>query len=152
MAICQYRFLHNGRELILVADQYSRNPFIRCLYSTTSAAVIKQMKRLFVERSVPEVVYGGNRPQYTSKKFASFSVNFNFKHTPTIITIGQMVSQRGWLVYAKSYFWNRRKLTVTVTWQWCHTLQRQFQPISNLQLNSMECLFNTTSFKATDWR
>lgn len=55
MAICQYRSLHNGKELILVADQYRKNPFIRCLYSTTSAAVIKQMKRLFVERSVPEV-------------------------------------------------------------------------------------------------
>lgn len=69
------------KEFLLMGDHYSRSPFIRRLHSTTSAAIIRQMKLLFEERGVPEVVYSDNGPQYSSTEFADFAKSYNFKHT-----------------------------------------------------------------------
>lgn len=69
------------KEFLLMGDHYSRSPFIRRFHSTTSAAIIRQMKLLFEERGVPEMVYSDNGPQYSSTEFADFAKSYNFKHT-----------------------------------------------------------------------
>ena len=68
------------KEFLLVVDHYSRSPFIRRLYTTTSAAVIRQLKLIFEERGVPEIVYSDNGPQYTSAEFNAFTKSYNFRH------------------------------------------------------------------------
>lgn len=70
-----------GNKYLLVANLYSQSAFIWCLHFTTSTTLIKQMKLLFEEQGIPEVVYSDNGLQYTNKEFASFQVNFNFKYT-----------------------------------------------------------------------
>lgn len=153
-----------GNEYLLVADQYSRSPLIRCPHSTTSAAIIKQIKLLFEEQGIPEGFYSGNGSQYTRNfpVFQKMSRNIQVSNLLVFQRISissiqhhhhiiQMVSQRWWLEYAKRYFWNPRKLALTVTWQWCHTEQCHFQPFSNPQLNySIEGPF-WTSLVSKQW-
>lgn len=73
-------FAMKGNEYLLIADQFSKFPSTRHLHSTTSTAVVIQLKLLFEERDVPEIVYSDNGPQYTSDEFTSFSKKYNFKH------------------------------------------------------------------------
>ena len=63
-----------------MVDHYSRSPFIRRFHSTTSAAIIRQIKLLFEERGVPEVVYSDNGPQYSSTEFINLAKSYNFRH------------------------------------------------------------------------
>ena len=67
-------------EFLLVADQYSWSPFIWQLRSTSSAAIIKNIKVIFEERGIPEIVYTDNGLQFKSKEFADFSTTYSFLH------------------------------------------------------------------------
>ena len=65
--ICQKYQLSLQAEALLQHDtlsypwQYvSKSPFVKRLYSTTSTAVINQLKQLFEERGLPEIVYSDN--------------------------------------------------------------------------------------------
>ena len=69
-----------GNEFLLVADQYSRSPFIRRLCSPSSAAVIKHIKAIFEVRGVPEILYTDNGTQLTIKEFSNFSTTYSFLH------------------------------------------------------------------------
>ena len=89
--ICQKYQLSLQAEALLQHDtlsypwQYvSKSPFVKRLYSTTSTAVINQLKQLFEERGLPEIVFSDNGPQYTSEKFASFSRKYNFRHVTSL--------------------------------------------------------------------
>lgn len=62
-----------GNEYLLVADQFSRYPFVRHLHSITSTAVVNHLKLLFKKRGVPEIVYIDNGLKYMSKEFTNFS-------------------------------------------------------------------------------
>ena len=74
-------FTIEDKEFLLVVDHFSCTPLIRRLHSTTSAAIIRQMKLLFEERGVPEVVYRDNGPQNSSTELANFAKSYNFRHT-----------------------------------------------------------------------
>ena len=84
-----------GNEV--VADQYSRSLFIRRLRSTSSAAVIKNIKAIFEERGMPGILSTDNGPQFTSKEFADFYTTYSFlhkspsSHNPSMIFAESMV-------------------------------------------------------------
>ena len=47
---------YQGNEYLLVADQSRKCPFVRRLHSITSTDLINQLKLLFEEGSVPEII------------------------------------------------------------------------------------------------
>ena len=70
----------DGNQYVLVADHYSRMPFVRQLKNTVSASVIQFMKELFAVHGVPRRVYSDNGPQYASRQFKEFSDDWEFDH------------------------------------------------------------------------
>ena len=71
-------FTMAGNEYLLIADQYNRSPFIRRLHSTSSTAVIKNIKAIFKERGIPEILYTDNGPQFASREFVYVSKTYTF--------------------------------------------------------------------------
>ena len=51
------------------------------LLTTTSAAVITSLKRVFSRHGIPETVRNDNGPQYSSQEFAEFASSYEFQHT-----------------------------------------------------------------------
>ena len=74
-------FYSKGTEYLLVSDYYSKFPFVRRLPAKcTSAAVILQLKQIFSEQGIPQIVRTDNGPQFNSKDFSEFSSVYGFKH------------------------------------------------------------------------
>jgi len=70
----------DGDCYLIVADYYSKMPFIRRLTSESSRAVIAKLRTLFSEHGVPETVYSDGGPCYASSEFAKFAESWGFKH------------------------------------------------------------------------
>ena len=74
-------FYSKGTEYLLVSDYYSKFPFVRRLPAKcTSAAVVLQLKQIFSEQGIPQIVRTDNGPQFNSKEFSEFSSVYGFKH------------------------------------------------------------------------
>ena len=74
-------FYSNGTEYLLVSDYYSKFLFVRRLPAKcTSAAVILQLKQIFSEQGIPQIVRTDNGPQFSSKEFSEISSVYGFKH------------------------------------------------------------------------
>ena len=69
-----------GQNYILVADYYSKFPVVKKLTSTTSSAIILQMKSIFSEFGIPSKLISDNGPQYASEEFRKFTVEYGIKH------------------------------------------------------------------------
>ena len=75
-------FYLDGSEYLLVADYYSKFPFVRKVPQgkSTSETVIGLLKQIFSEHGVPQVVRSDNGPHYDSHSFSKFSQQYGFKH------------------------------------------------------------------------
>ena len=73
-------FEFKGQQYLLLSDTYSKFPIIRRLSSTTSRAVINQMKSIFAEHGIPERIVSDNGPQYDSKEFHDFTRSYGIEH------------------------------------------------------------------------
>jgi len=73
-------FTHDGKNYLVVVDYASGYPELIQLLSTTSTAVIRSMKAIFARYGVPDVVMSDNGPQYSSKEFEEFALDWEFKH------------------------------------------------------------------------
>ena len=73
-------FTLNG-EYLIVADYYSKYPFVFKLRSTESYSIVKKFKNLFSERGIPAILRTGNGPQFFSHKLQKFAEEFGFQHT-----------------------------------------------------------------------
>ena len=49
--------------------------------STTSQSVINTLKSVFARHGIPETLRSDNGPQFTSREFADFAENYQFRHT-----------------------------------------------------------------------
>ena len=49
-------FEHNKRQYLLIVDYFSKFPFIRKLHSLSTGTVINELKGLFSENGIPEVL------------------------------------------------------------------------------------------------
>ena len=64
-----------------MSDYYSKFSFVRRLPAKcTSATVILQLKQIFSEQRIPQIVRTDNGPQFNSKEFSEFSSVYGFKH------------------------------------------------------------------------
>ena len=63
--------IKNSKYLLLV-DYYSRFPVLRKLGNTMSKVLVQEMKAVFAELGVPNVIVSDGGPQYTSEEFKDF--------------------------------------------------------------------------------
>ena len=68
----------NSKYLLLV-DYYSRFPVLRNLGSTTSKVLVQEMKAVFAELGVPNVIVSDGGPQHTSVEFKT-SKHWQIEH------------------------------------------------------------------------
>lgn len=70
----------DGHHYILLADAYSKMPFVRHLPKQTSSGVITFLKNIFSTQGVPTKLFTDNGPQYASREFADFASEWDFIH------------------------------------------------------------------------
>ena len=73
-------FEQNKDHYMLIVEYFSRYPEVIQLTSTTSAAVVKNMKSIFSCHGVPQVVRSNNGPQFSAEEFAKFASCYGFQH------------------------------------------------------------------------
>ena len=72
----------DGEEYLLIADYYSKFPFVRKLSSQMgSTHVTTLLKQIFSEQGIPQIVRSNNRPQFASHAFAEFCQSYGFNHS-----------------------------------------------------------------------
>ena len=76
-------FQFKGQQYLLLTDQYSRFPIIRRLTSTTSSAIISNLKSIFAEHGIPLQLVTDNDPQYSSAEFDGFMTTYGVEHITT---------------------------------------------------------------------
>ena len=69
-----------GESLLVVMDDYSRNPEVKVVRSTTAETIIPKLDEIFATHGVPEKLKSDNGPPYNSHKMKIFSRTLGFKH------------------------------------------------------------------------
>ena len=69
-----------GRSFLVVVDSYSKWPEIFQMKSTTTAATVLQLRKLFSAYGLPEQLVSNNGPQFSSAKFTEFLTKNGVKH------------------------------------------------------------------------
>ncbi|KAL6735919.1 hypothetical protein Aduo_006318 [Ancylostoma duodenale] len=70
----------NGKMFLVIVDAYSKWPEIIEMTSTTSAATIRQLTRLFAQFGNPTTLVSDNGSQFASKEFAKFCSTNGITH------------------------------------------------------------------------
>ena len=70
----------DNHSYLILADYYSKMPFVRKISSESTRAVILKLKTLFGEHGIPEVLFSDGGPCFASAEFQSFSNDWGFKH------------------------------------------------------------------------
>ncbi|KAL9956099.1 hypothetical protein ACROYT_G037526 [Oculina patagonica] len=75
-------FTLEGSDHLIVADYYSKYPFVRPIPrgQSNSQTVVKIMKQIFSKQGIPKVVRSDNGPHYNSQAFEAFARDFGFQH------------------------------------------------------------------------
>ena len=71
--------IKNSKYLLLV-DYCSRFPILHKLGGTTSKVIVQEMKAVFAELGVPDVIVSDGGPQYTSAEFKAFMKQWQIEH------------------------------------------------------------------------
>lgn len=69
-----------GKTFLLIADHFSKMPFVKLLRSTVSDDIIQYFKELFSVHGIPKRVFTDNGPQYASRQWSEFAENWEFEH------------------------------------------------------------------------
>ena len=72
--------LPNGKQLLVVTDEYSRYVVVDILDSTSARAIIPRLDRIFSEFGLPEQVKTDNGPPFNSSEFKTYMSNMGIKH------------------------------------------------------------------------
>ena len=72
-------FLDNA-DYLIVADYYSKYPFVYKLPSTEGTTISRCLKSLFAEQGVPAILRSDNGPQFSSNSFRKFADEYGFRH------------------------------------------------------------------------
>ena len=75
-------FTLEGSEYLVVADYYSKYPFVRQIPrgQVNSHTVTKMLRQIFSEQGIPKVVRSDNRPQHSGQAFQDFARELGFQH------------------------------------------------------------------------
>ena len=71
--------IRNSKYLLLV-DYYSRFAVLHKLGSNTSKVLVQEMKAVFAELGVPNVIVSDGGPQYTSAEFKNITKQWQIEH------------------------------------------------------------------------
>ena len=74
-------FKTKNSKYLLIVDYYSRFPVLRWLGSTMSRVLVQEMKAVFAELGVPNVIVSDSGPQYTSAEFRDFMKHCQIEHS-----------------------------------------------------------------------
>ena len=66
-------FETKNSKYLLIVDYYSRFPVLHKLGSTTSKVLVQEMKAVFAELGVPNIIVSDGGPHYTSAEFKDFT-------------------------------------------------------------------------------
>ena len=69
-----------GRTFLVIVDSYYKWPEIIQMRSTTTAATVLQLCKLFSAYGLPEQLVSDNGPQFSSTEFAQFLTKNGVKH------------------------------------------------------------------------
>ena len=67
-------------KYLLIVDYYSRFPVLHKLVSTMSRVLVQEMKAVFAELGVPNIIVSDGGPQYTSAEFRDFTKHWRIEH------------------------------------------------------------------------
>ena len=74
-------FFHDSSWCVIVADCYSKYPWILQLAAISSKGVISALKFCFSEFGIPEEVISDNGPQFTAREYQDFAAQYGFRLT-----------------------------------------------------------------------
>ena len=83
-----------GKHYLLSVDYFSRYPEVTQLKTTTSAAVITQLKAVFGRLWILEIVRSDNGPQYSSLEFAQFANLYEFNYITSSPRFPKLMDKR----------------------------------------------------------
>ena len=72
-------FKVNNSWYIVIADYYSKFPFVKKLNNLTATAIINVVRSIFSEQGIPEVLICDNGTQFTSAQFQDLSKRYGFR-------------------------------------------------------------------------
>ncbi|GFO15013.1 endogenous retrovirus group k member 11 pol protein [Plakobranchus ocellatus] len=73
-------FFLDGQNFLLLADNYSKMPFVKSLKTLTSKETIDYLESVFTIHRIPKVLISDNARQFTSFEFEFFRKQWEFKH------------------------------------------------------------------------
>ena len=73
----------HGRTLLVVSDYFSNYIEVARLCSTTTQAVVRELKTVFARFRIPEILVTDNGPQFSSNEFQVFAESCSFNHVTT---------------------------------------------------------------------
>jgi hypothetical protein len=83
LAMDFYGPLPNGKELMVVMDEFSRMPVVMEVKSTAAEFVVPKLDDLFSFVGIPAVLKTDNGPPFNGFKFTKFADYLGFKHRKT---------------------------------------------------------------------
>ncbi|CAB4033532.1 PREDICTED: uncharacterized protein K02A2.6-like [Paramuricea clavata] len=75
-----YGPLPTGQTLMVVIDEYSRFVEVEIVSSTSAAAAIPKLDKIFATHGIPDLLKTDNGPPFTSHAFKVFARELGFKH------------------------------------------------------------------------
>ena len=75
-----YGPLPTGQTLMVVIDEYSRFVEVEIVSSTSAAAAIPKLDKMFATHGIPDLLKTDNGPPFTSHAFKVFATELGFKH------------------------------------------------------------------------
>ena len=72
---------HLGKKHLIVADYFSKFPYVFPVASTHHFKTITHLRELFAAEGVPTIIISDNRPPFNGEEFRQFSHDFDFVHT-----------------------------------------------------------------------
>ena len=75
-------FTLEGSEYLVLADYYSKYPFVRQIPrgQSNSHRVVKMLRQIFSEQGIPKVLRSDNGPHYSGQAFQDFARELGFQH------------------------------------------------------------------------
>ena len=72
---------HLGKKHLIVADYFSKFPYVFPVASIHHFKTITHLRELFASEGIPAVVMSDNRPPFNGEEFRQFAHEFDFVHT-----------------------------------------------------------------------
>ena len=72
---------HLGKKHLIVADYFSKFPYVFPVASTHHFKTITHLRELFAAEGIPTIIMSNNGPPFNGEEFRQFAHDFDFVHT-----------------------------------------------------------------------